>query len=214
MNDRGAGRDAPRIEVWPRAAAVAAGVSWLLARALIEWSTRDPAGAPMSYDAANRVATVAIVLLGLAVVGAVWRTGGHPTGRAKAALGVTVAGFVALLAGNIVEFWGVLLQDRPNAFSAAEGEDVWIGSQIGWMAFGVGMLLVVVGTVWLARSAALGSDPPTWWTLTLGGTGIAVLVSWIGGVPGVVAAVLLAAGWLAVGATARVPGRGRLLDPA
>ncbi len=207
MNDLATRTHVPRSAAWPRVVAVAAGLSWLVARGLIEWSTRDLVGAPISYDAANRVATVAIVLLGLAVVGAVRRAGGPSTRRARAALVVTVSGFALLLAGNVAEFWAVLLQDRPNAFAAGEGQDVWIGSQIGWVVFVLGMLLATVGTVWLVRSGAGSPDPPRWWTLTLGGTGLAVLVSWVGGVPGAVAAVLLAAGWITVGVTARQPRR-------
>lgn len=48
-----------------------------------------------------------------------------------AGLVVAAAGAAPLPAGNLIEFYGVLLQGRPNSYAAyGSGQEPWIGSDV------------------------------------------------------------------------------------
>lgn len=66
--------------------------------------------------------------------------------------GLVLVGLGVHLGGNVTEFSGVLLQDRPAAYAAsARGSEPWVGSQVGFMIFGLGLgaLLITMGSVLL-----------------------------------------------------------------
>lgn len=59
----------------------------------------------------------------------------------------------------------MLLQDKPNAYAAVQAgaSDHWVGSIIGWVLFGIGMLVLLLGG--LGTAAGLLRQrlaPPAW----------------------------------------------------
>jgi hypothetical protein len=130
-------------------AALLGGVGWLALIPAAELHRRDLLG----YDGYNRLLVVPLLLFAVAM----WQAPrvGLATGR-LARVGFTTAtvGAAVLAAGNVIEFYGVLLQDGLNAYAASQADvdDHWIGSDIGWIVFGIGMLVLLVGGV----VAALG----------------------------------------------------------
>lgn len=72
-----------------------------------------------------------------------------------------------------MEFYGVLLQEEPNAYAATQaGEtDHWVGSDIGWIVFGIGMLTLLVGGLTAAAGMQRHRVQPVWliaFTATVG----------------------------------------------
>ncbi len=158
----------------------------------------------LSYDNYNRLLTLPLLLflVGFIATGRLLRPRTMPgtVGFVAVALGLFL-----LLAGNALEFWGVLLQSEPNAQLAHEtgaGEH-WIGSDIGWMIFGLGMLASIVGGVVLALSLRRASMFPSWATVFLGLLGIGVLAgNLVVGAPSFISIPVLAVygvGWIALG---------------
>jgi hypothetical protein len=75
-------------------------------------------------------------------------------GKNGAGLVVAAAGAGLLPAGNLIEFYGVLLQDRPNSYGAyGLGQEPWIGSDVGWITFLLGALIL----------SSAGYSPPSGW---------------------------------------------------
>ncbi|HSJ84550.1 MAG TPA: hypothetical protein VLA91_12110, partial [Acidimicrobiia bacterium] len=103
----------------------------------------SPAG-DLAYDRANRVHTLALVLLlATAIVG--YRTirgAGLPGRRAAMAL---VVGAALMSVGNIVSFWGALV--------VGEQSDQFWGGLVGWLIFLPGELLLLGAFIGLARAA-------------------------------------------------------------
>ncbi len=129
--------------------AVATGALWTLGVTLVATQAgSDPVGA--GYDAANRVLTLSLVLLvGFAVL---LRTS-PPGGSGKGSMALVV-GSVLLLAGNVLEFWMVLLSDlhtEKTALLLGEPEAFW-GSAAGWMLFALGMLVTIAAAAMLGRA--------------------------------------------------------------
>ncbi len=82
---------------------------------------------------------------------------------------MALVGLAVMLIGNAVEFWGVLLQDKPNAQAAVgSGEAAWAGSDIGWMIFGLGHLLVVIGMAVVGIAGRRGVVFRRSWSVPLG----------------------------------------------
>ena len=139
------------------------GILWVAARFLV---TFDPP--PLTYDGYNRLFTLPLlfILVGWAAAFAVLRR--RADRSAQRGWAVALVGLAVMLVGNVVEFWGVMLQDRPNAYAAMErGEAAWAGSAIGWMVFGLGHLLVVVGMALVGIAALRGDGLPRWRGLPL-----------------------------------------------
>jgi hypothetical protein len=120
-----------------------------------------------------------------------------------------------LLAGNVVEFYGVLLQEEPNAYAASQvGETAhWVGSDIGWIMFGIGMFALLVGGLPAAAAMLLHRVRPTWviaFTVTLG---VGVLAANLFALQSVLLSVpvlaIYAAGWIAFGLLTRRGGASR-----
>jgi len=158
----------------------------------------------LSYDSYNRLLTLPLLLF---LVGF---SAAEPRLRPRTMWGtvgfVLVAlGLFLLLLGNALEFWGVLLQSKPNAQLAHEtgASEHWIGSDIGWMIFGLGMLALIVGGSVLALSLRRMRMFPNWMTLFLGLLGVGVLAgNLVVGTPSFISIPVLGlygAGWIALG---------------
>ena len=160
----------------------------------------------LSYDNYNRLLTIPLLLflVGFIAAGSLVRTRARQgtVGFAVAALGLFL-----LLIGNVVEFWGVLLQSKPNAHAAFEmaSSEHWVGSDIGWMLFGLGMLTLLVGGVVLALTVRRRPTFPNWAVVFLGLLGVGVLAgNLVAGAPffisisvlGLYGAAWMAFGWL------------------
>lgn len=175
----------------------------------IAWALLGPAAVlernnVLSYDTYNRLLTLPLFLFLIGFIAAEWLL--HPRTRPGTVGFVAAAlGLVLLLVGNVIEFWGVLLQSKPNAQKAHEtgATEHWIGSDIGWMMFGVGMLTLIVGGVVLALNARRTLAVPAWVTLFLGLLGVGVLAgNLVLGAPFFLSIPILGlygAGWTALG---------------
>jgi hypothetical protein len=140
-----------------RALAVVTGVVWTVVVALVgTQADSDPVGT--HYDGANRVFTLALLLL--VSFAALLRRSADARHRMGSTL--LTAGAGLLLAGNVLEFWGVLFSDRHNDKTAARlGEDqIFWGSTAGWGLFVVGLLLFFAAVVALSRAAGLRRGLP------------------------------------------------------
>ena len=129
--------------------AVGTGALWTVGVTLVATQAgSDPVGA--GYDAANRALTLPLVLL----VGYAALLRKSPPGRSRRGSLVLVVGSVLLLAGNVLEFWMVLLSGlhtEKNAARLGESEAFW-GSFAGWMLFLLGMLVTIAAAVMLGRA--------------------------------------------------------------
>ena len=158
-----------------------------------------------------------------AALGGFVRTLRSPGGRlARTGTVAAFAGCALLIAGNVAEFWLVLAQSKPSANAAYQSgaEEVWIGSEIGWMLFLLGFLILSIGLVLFGVAAIRANELPRWRALPLM-VGAAGLTAFLLG-PFVVAAAdllltLIGIGWILLGYvlwTGRVnePGALRLPD--
>ena len=114
------------------ALAATTGALWTIAITLIATQAdTDPVGA--GYDAANRVLTLPLILL-VGYSGLLRRV---PPGGSRRGVLAMLLGSVLLLAGNVLEFWVVLLTDlhtEKTALRLGEMQAFW-GSPVGWMMF-------------------------------------------------------------------------------
>ncbi len=175
----------------------------------IAWALLGPAAVLersniLGYDSYNRLLTLPLLLflVGFIAAGPLLRPRTRP-----GAVGFVVVGFglLLLLVGNALEFWGVLLQSQRNAQMAYEtgaGEH-WIGSDIGWMVFGLGMLALIVGGIILSASLWRVRSFPNWAALFLGLLGFGVLSgNLVVGAPSFISVPVLGiygGGWIALG---------------
>jgi hypothetical protein len=127
----------------------------------------------------------------------------------KVGFAVAASGAGLLLIGNVVEFYGVLLQDQRNAqaaFEAGENEH-WIGSDLGWMVFGLGMFVVLAGGVTAAIALHRSRTGPRWLVVFAAALGIGVLAGNLFGLAPAFLSVpvlaLYAVGWMAFGRQVR-----------
>lgn len=153
-------------------AAVLGGLAWLLLVPAAELERRNV----LSYDSYDRLLAVPLLFFvvalylaprDLAVQGRLARLG----------FSVAAVGAGLLLAGNLVEFYGVLLQDELNAYAAGQAGrgGHWIGSDVGWITFGVGMLVFLVGGAMIALALHRSRTRPRWLIVFTGTLGIGVL---------------------------------------
>lgn len=138
-------------------AALLGGLAWLVLIPAAELQRRGV----ITYDAYNRLLVVPLVCFAAALSHAAWAA---RYGRRAERLGFAVAatGAAVLSIGNIVEFYGVLLQDGLNAFAASEAgvDKHWIGSDVGWIVFIIGMLVLLLGG--LIAALGLRDARPRW----------------------------------------------------
>lgn len=198
------------------AAAVAAGSLALLLPVTAVSASAEPTG--LGYAPANRALTVPFAALLIWLLAERGRTARAGAPRWGTAAGV---GAAAMLVGNVVEFWLVLVQDRPvSAIATDRHQAAWIGSDIGWLTFLPGMALLLVALVagaraqrragMLTRGAALARPG---WVLAL----LVAMTTWASSVgatvvAGCVCALLLLAA--ATDATPQSAARDTASDPA
>jgi hypothetical protein len=138
-------------------AALLGGAAWLLLAPAAELKRRDL----LSYDAYNRLVAVPLLLFTVALMLAPRALAAR--GLARAGLAVAAAGAGLLLAGNVIEFYGGLLQDRPNAYAAyGSDQEPWIGSDVGWLIFLLGALVLLIGGILAAVGMARTRLRPAW----------------------------------------------------
>ena len=181
-------------------AGVLGGIGWLLLVPATELFRRDL----LSYDAVNRLLAVPLLLFAVALALAPRALPVHD-GMARAGFRVATAGAALLFAGTVVEFYGVLLQDKLNARAAWEAghAEHWIGSDIGWITFFVGALVLLVGGVLAAIGLARQHVQRRWLVWFAATLGVGVLAGNLVGLePGYLSVPVLggyAGGWIAFG---------------
>jgi hypothetical protein len=142
---------------------VLGGALWIVARFGVAF---DPP--PLTYDGYNRLFSLPLLLVCVGWAALLTRYWSRLSPAARTGWAVSVAGLAVMLAGNVVEFWGVLLQDKPNAQAAVgTGEEPWVGSDLGWVVFGLGHLVTVVGMAMLGVAERRDTPPRPWWRLPL-----------------------------------------------
>lgn len=129
------------------------GLAWLLLVPAAELHRRDVLG----YDGYNRLLAIPLLLFLVALLAAP-RALTVPGRSTRAGLIAAAVGVGLLLAGNVAEFYGLLLQDQPNAYAASRAGETahWVGSDIGWIIFGIGMLTLLIGGLTAAGWIAFG----------------------------------------------------------
>lgn len=181
------------------ASAVLGGALWA-ALAVVAWL--ETAGT-ISYDAFNRLLVFPLLAMAVGLV-AVYRAIAPRSALARSGFATLLLAFALLITGNVAEFWGALAFDEVNAQAAHEAgvSKHWIGSDIGWMIFGAGMLAAVVGAGVFAF-ALRGVALPATLRLFVGLIGIGILAANLFGLgPLLVSAavfVLYGTGWIALG---------------
>lgn len=125
--------------------AMITGLTWMGAVLLVSANLKDISLAgDLAYDRANRVHTLALVLLlATAIVGYRTIRGASLPGR-RAAMALVV-GAALMSVGNIVSFWGALV--------VGEQSDQFWGGLIGWLIYLPGELLLLGAFIGLARAA-------------------------------------------------------------
>ncbi|MEX2290231.1 MAG: hypothetical protein WD794_07890, partial [Mycobacteriales bacterium] len=179
-------------------AALLGGVAWLALIPAAELHRRDLLG----YDGYNRLLVVPLLLFALAMWQAP-RAGLANGGLARVGFTAAAVGAAVLAAGNVIEFYGVLFQDGLNAYAASQADvdEHWIGSDIGWIVFGIGMLVLLVGGV--VAALGLRHRKQRWLVAFTAALGLGVLGGNLFGLAPALVSVpvlaLYAAGWTAFG---------------
>lgn len=183
-----------------RGAALLGGVAWLLLVPAAELTRREL----LSYDGYNRFLALPLLLFTVALSLAAGALGLRER-LARVGFAMAASGAGLLLIGNIVEFYGVLLQDRLNAYAASRAgeEDHWIGSDLGWMIFGLGMFVLLAGGLIAAMGLCRSRTEPRWLVVFAATLGIGVLAGNLFGLApaflSVPVLVIYAGGWMAFG---------------
>lgn len=148
---------------------VATGLTWMVAVLLV---AADPKGislaGELAYDRANRVHTLAVLLL-LAMAVDLYRTirtSGLPGSRAARLL---VVGAALMLVGNVVSFWGALAVGEHS-------EEFW-GGLVGWLTYLPGEVLVLGAFIALAVAARGWPDVSRIERWTIGLTGVLLSIT-------------------------------------
>jgi hypothetical protein len=186
---------------------VLGGLGWLLLAPDAELARRDQ----LSYDAYNRLVAVPLLLFTVTLA-LTPRVLAVRSRVARAGLVVVAVGAGLLVLGNGIEFYGVLLQDRPNAYAGYQaGQESWIGSHVGWAVYLIGGLVLLAGSI-AAAGLAFGRTRPGWLTAFVAALAIGVLSgSFLGLGPAYVSAPVLAlyaAAWIGFGRWLRRAGAG------
>jgi hypothetical protein len=185
------------------AAAIGCGIGFAVGLPLVAVAaSADPVG--WRYDDFNRVLTAPLVLLVVALAGlrAVQAERLSRWGRRGASL--ALGGAVAMLVGNVVEFW-LVLASEAEVFAIADprGLESWVGSTVGWLAFLAGSLVLLFGGVLLGVGTGRASLLPGWTGFFVGLTAPLLLISFVVWQVSVAAtvppAVALGLAWVAIG---------------
>jgi hypothetical protein len=121
------------------------GLAWMVAVLLVAANPKgiDLAG-DLAYDRANRVHTLALVLL-MATAIVVYRALRKSDLAGQRAAKVLMAGAGLMLLGNTMAFWGALVVGQQS--------DQFWGGWAGWLTYLPGDLLVLGSFIALARAA-------------------------------------------------------------
>ena len=170
------------------ALALSAGVAWVLGVTLVATQAdTDPVGP--GYDDANRVVTVAAVLL-LASAVAAWRRR-----RGRASL-VAVVGTALMLLGSALEFVVLPLAGGTPDALVTQGGDSSPLSTGGFLVFALGLLLLLGACVALAVSLRRRPRADRFVIALTGPALVAGTALWaVDPAPAAVAACLAAFGW-------------------
>ena len=134
-----------------RASALAAGLAalgFLIAVPLVATAASDqPVG--LRYDDWNRLFTIPLLALAVAVAG-------YRLQRPGRAADLALAAAAAMVLGNAIEFWAAVGQDDAVSAIARDrpGEGEWAGSSVGSPLFAVGVLALIGASVTHAVRAA------------------------------------------------------------
>ncbi|NLG65572.1 MAG: hypothetical protein GX537_08205 [Actinobacteria bacterium] len=196
------------------ALAALTGLAWMAAVLLIAANHKgiDLAG-DLAYDRANRIHTLALVLLTATVIVVHRRIPATGLLGARAAMALVVAA-VLMFVGNVVAFWGALLASRTS-------EQFW-GGTVGWIIFLPGTIVLLGGSIGLARAARdwPGITRMQLWAIGLAGLFLTITtITWAGSpsltlAPALLAAFALLATGAAVAQATRTRDRASLGAPA
>jgi hypothetical protein len=158
----------------------------------------DPVGP--RYDTYNRVLTLGLILL---FVSSMWlarevKRGSLPGRRAT---GAVAAGIGLMVAGNALEFWGSLWTGTETEKTAERlgQEGAFWGSLVGWLVFFLGMIVVAVALIVVARAAVRwGATRAQRWAIGASGVmlGAATGLWAVAPIAAAIPAVGFAFGWL------------------
>lgn len=149
--------------------AMLTGLAWMGAVLLVSANLKDISLAgDLAYDRANRVHTLALVLL-LATAIVIRRTlRAHELSGRRAATALVVAA-VLMLAGNVISFWGALM--------VGEQSDRFWGGFIGWLIYLPGELVLLGSFFALARAARQWPNIGTAQRWSIGLTGLLLSIT-------------------------------------
>jgi multisubunit Na+/H+ antiporter MnhG subunit len=121
------------------------GLTWMGAVLLVSANLKDVSLAgDLAYDRANRVHTLALVVL-LATTIVMHRTVGGWGLSGRRATTFLIVGAALMLIGNVVSFWGALV--------VGEQSDRFWGGWVGWLTYLPGQMLLLGAFIGLARAA-------------------------------------------------------------
>jgi hypothetical protein len=151
--------------------AALAGLTWMGAVLFIAANPKgvDLAG-DLAYDRANRVHTLALVVL-LATAVVMYRSMRASDLTGRRAAGAFAIGAMLMVVGNAVSFWGALFTDGTS-------EQFW-GGWVGWLTFLPGLLLLLGAPIALARAARdwPETSPTQRWSIGLVGVFLTLTTS-------------------------------------
>ena len=191
------------MERWAGFAAIIAGIAWGFVLPLIATAASDePIG--LGYDDYNRLLTLPLVLLLVALAGVRSLQLPELSRWERAGALLALAGAALLVVGNAIEFWAVLLSDDAVfALAQDHGFDEWAGSTVGWLVFLAGGLLLIAGGIVFGVATARARILPRWAGAVIASSApllLAAVVAWTSSVPLTAGlGVALAVGWVALG---------------
>lgn len=179
------------------ALATLTGLVWMAAVLLVAANHKgiDLAG-DLAYDQANRVHTLALLLLTATVIVIHRRIRDTGLAGAHAAAALVVAA-VLMLVGNVVAFWAVLA-------TGGTAQQFW-GGDVGWILFLPGTVVLAGAFIGLSRATRSWPGITRWqrWAIGLVGLLLAITTStWAGSPALTLAPALLAAFALLAAGTA------------
>lgn len=149
--------------------AMLTGLTWMGAVLLVSANPKDVSLAgDLAYDRANRVHTLALVLL-LAFAIVIHRIVRARELSGRRAAPVLVVGAALMLLGNVVSFWGALV--------VGEQSDQFWGGWVGWLTYLPGELLLLGAFIGLARAARHWPDVSSAQRWSIGLTGLLLSIT-------------------------------------
>ncbi len=188
---------------WAGLTCMLGGAAWMVAVPLIATAaSTEPVGT--GYDAYNRLLTLPLLLL-LAGWATVYGAQAGRLGKLgrRSAVAVLV-GWALMLTGNVTEFWGAVLQSKPNSATAERlGVEAWVGSNVGFALFAVGTLIVLVSTPLFGVATKRAGVLPRWSAYFIATSGLLAITAaglWAVSVgAAAVVAALFGLGWVGLG---------------